>query len=270
MSSQRQERRAIIEASLALHRRGWVANHDGNLTRRLAAGRYLATPTATSKADVSDAQLIEVDDSGNVVAGRARAFSELAIHLAIYAARDDIGAVIHAHCPYATALACSGNNLIERPFIAEAVVSLGSSIPPLGYTAPGTDTATAIAKAAADVDAVLCQNHGVFSWGRDLEQALLRMELVEHLARIATLAQATGGVRPLPADALPPLLASRAKAGLGKAADRAKNLAQGPVVACAPAPHSPVATRSPGSGDTESSELARLIREELLQVLREP
>ena len=51
-------RKQLIAISHALHRMGWVANHDGNATARLAAGRFLATPTATSKADVEDRNLI--------------------------------------------------------------------------------------------------------------------------------------------------------------------------------------------------------------------
>jgi len=119
---------------------------------------------------------------------------------------------------------------------------------------------------------VLAANHGAFAWGADLEQAYLRLELVEHLARIATLAQATGGVAYLPDAALPPLLEARARAGLGAAADRAADRARGaaapqPVVACAPAPHSPVPTIAPGG--RQPAEVAALIREEIARALRE-
>lgn len=286
----------LVRASRALHARGWVANHDGNVTARLAGGRFLCTPTATSKASVEERLLLEVDDGGTRVAGTTRPFGELPMHLALYRGRPDVGAVVHAHPPHATALACSGSNLIERPFLPEAVVSLGPRIPLLPFAPPGKAAADALASVVGEVDAALCASHGVFAWGADVEQALLRMELVEHLARIATLAQATGGVRPLPASALPPLLASRARAGLGAAADRAAELADRPVVACAPAPHAtvttippgaaaepgdravvasapaphaPVATIPPGAAPAKSSDLARLIREELMKALRD-
>ena len=97
---------------------------------------------------------------------------------------------------------------------------------------------------------MLLGNHGVFAWGADPEQALLRLELVEHLARIAVAAAPLGGVEPLPDSAIAPLLAARAKANIGRAADRAVEtaaqlLGRGPagpaVVACAPAPHASVA-----------------------------
>jgi hypothetical protein len=129
---------------------------------------------------------------------------------------------------------------------------------------------SALAEVAHEVDAALLANHGVFAWGADLEQALLRLELVEHLARIATLAQATGGVRPLPDSALAPLLAARAKAGLGKAAERAAEPASAPVrvAACALAPHATdVEVVTPRRA--VPPQLATVIREELLRALRD-
>lgn len=268
----------IIRYARALHDRGWVANHDGNLSERAGARRFLATPTATSKADVDDRNLIVVDDTGARVSGTARPFSEMKLHLAVYARRADVNAVVHAHPPHATAIACSGSTVLERPFIAEAVVSLGARIPTVPY-APPADAPAALAPYADDYDAVLLGNHGAIAWGSCLEQAYLRLELVEHLARIALAAIPTGGVRPLPDDALPALLAARAKAGLGAAADKAgranhaaaadKARASAPraVVACAPAPHSPVPTRAPGTPDADR--VARLVREEILRALKD-
>ena len=259
-------RSEIIATALKLAARGWVANHDGNISTRLRAGRFLTTPTATAKADVCDANLIEVDETGKRVAGTARPFSELKMHLAVFADRSDVGAVVHAHPPYATALACTGSAIIEKPFIAEAIVSLGPLIPTLPFAAPGPDAVAMLRREVPRVDAVLLANHGVFTWGPTLELAFLRMELVEHLARIATLAQATGGVQPLPEAIIEKLLASRAKAKLGAAADRAMDFVKQTVVACAPAPHANVRTVSPQSV-TDQSQLASIIKEELAKLL---
>ncbi|MCP4447340.1 MAG: class II aldolase/adducin family protein [Myxococcales bacterium] len=268
----RQHRSEIIKTAHKLDARAWVANHDGNISIRLGDNRFLATPTATAKADVCEKNLIEVDRAGKRTAGTARPFSEIAMHLAVFAERPDVGAVVHAHPPYATAIACSGSGIIERPFLAEAIVSIGPLIPTLPFAAPGAASVKTITQSAKQVDCVLLANHGVFSWGATLELAYLRMELVEHLARIATLAQATGGVQPLPESIIDPLLGSRAKAGLGHAADRAMDFANRPVIACAPAPHSrtPILSRKPSqsSAATPSSEqLAAIIKEEIAKLL---
>lgn len=272
----KQLRVAVCETARFLHRAGWCANHDGNVTAR-DGNRYIATPTATSKRLVAEKDLIEVDGKGNVL-GRGRVFGEIGLHLVVYERRPDVGAVVHAHPPYATAISASRGNPIERPFIAEAVVSLGPVIPKVPYAQPGDAAKAALAPWCELVDAVILGNHGVIAWGKDCETALLRLELVEHLAKIAVAAVPLGGVEPLPDSALEPLLAARAKAGIGRAADRALETApqllgrplataggQKPVVACAPAPHANVPTVSPSG---KPHDLAQLVREEIVRALR--
>jgi L-fuculose-phosphate aldolase len=263
----KQLRVVVAETSRHLHAAGWVANHDGNVTAR-DGQRFVATPTATSKRLIQERDLIEVDAKGQVY-GAGKVFGEIGLHLVVYERRPDIGAVVHAHPPFATAIASSRANPIELPFIAEAVVSLGAKIPKLAYAQPGATAVAALAPWCELVDAVLLGNHGVIAWGKDCETALMRLELVEHLAKIATHAAAHGGVEPLPESAIQPLLAARAKAGLGRAADRAVETAaqllgrQAPVVACAPAPHSDVPTIPPGG-----AKLADVVREEIVRALR--
>jgi L-fuculose-phosphate aldolase len=269
-------RAQVAEIARHLHAAGWVANHDGNVTARDGA-RLLATPTATSKRLIEHRDVIEVDGKGQAV-GTGRVFGEIGLHLTVYERRPDVGAVVHAHPPHATAISASRGNPIERPFIAEALVSLGPRIPKLPYAQPGDPARAALAPWCELVDAVLLGNHGVLAWGRDLEAALLRLELVEHLAKIAIAAAPLGGVEPLPAAAIPPLLAARAKAGIGRAADRAVETAAqllgepapaaaAAVVACAPAPHASVATMSPGGA---RHDLAAVVREEIVKALGKP
>lgn len=270
-------RRAPLAAfARELHARGWVANHDGNLSVRDGAG-FAATPTATSKRVLTDRDTVGLDAAGKVV-GHGKVFGEIGLHLAVYQRRPDVGAVIHAHPPSATAIACAAGGVtdhpIARPFIAEAVVSLGPVVPRLPFAAPGDAAVRVVAPWCEAVDAVLLGGHGVLAWGADLEQAFLRLELVEHLATIALAAIPLGGVRPLPDDAVATLLAARAKAGLGRAADRAVTLAadliarpplsgERPVIACAPAPHSPVPTLAAGA------DLGAIIRDEIVRALRD-
>jgi L-fuculose-phosphate aldolase len=264
----KQLRVQVAKTAQHLHAAGWVANHDGNVTVR-DGKRFIATPTATSKRLIGEADLIEVDGKGAVI-GSGKVFGEIGLHLVVYERRPDIGAVVHAHPPNATAIASSRGNPIELPFIAEALVSLGPKIPKLAYAQPGEPAKAALAPWCELVDAVLLGNHGVIAWGKDCETALLRLELVEHLAKIAVAAAALGGVEPLPTSAIQPLLAARAKAGIGRAADRAVETAAqllgtsvAPVVACAPAPHSPVPTIPPGG-----AKLSDVVREEIVRALR--
>lgn len=188
----------LAETSRALHSRGWVANHDGNLSARLGDGRLLCTPTAVSKGDVRPEWMLVLDAEGTVVEGSRRAFSELHLHKAAFAARPDIGVVLHAHPPTATGFAVAGVDL-GPAFMAEPVVSLGASVPTVPFFPPKDGRLDrALARALQDADAVLLANHGVLTVGGSCEQALLRMELVEHIARIKLVATQLGGARPLP------------------------------------------------------------------------
>jgi L-fuculose-phosphate aldolase len=277
----KQLRAQVADVSRILWERGWVANHDGNVTARGDGNRFIATPTATSKRLVTERTLIEVDAKGQVH-GAGKVFGEIGLHLVVYERRRDVNCVVHAHPPNATAIASSSQHPIERPFIAEALVSLGPRIPKLPYAQPGDAAKQALAPWCELVDAVLLGNHGVIAWGADPEQALLRLELVEHLAKIAVAAAPLGGVQPLPESALAPLLAARAKAGIGHAANRAVETAAQllgssagssgaprAVVACAPAPDATVPTMSPGGqAHATPHALADIVREEIVRALR--
>lgn len=265
--TERALREAAAQISQRLHARGWVANHDGNVTARLG-DRYLATPTATSKAAVTAGGLLILNDKGERISGDGKPFSEIGLHLTVYKNRPEVNAVVHAHPPGATGLACAGSPLLERPFMPEAVVSLGPTIPTVPFAAPGAPACAALAPFTLGHDAVLLGNHGVLAWGVDLEQAYLRLELVEHLAQIALAAERVGGVKTLPESAVAPLLEARRKAGLGLAASPSGAGSTPPraVVACAPSPTADVAVISPGRAP--EGDLASIIREEIVRSLR--
>ncbi len=200
----------IVRYSNALWTRGWVANHDGNISARVGANRVVCTPTATSKADVVDSLLVVTDLGGKQIAGRKKAPGEFGIHLAGYRARGDVSAVVHAHPPFATALGVSGRELVC--FLPEAVVSLGAKVPLVPLAAPGGPAVSAMEPFFAPYDAVIVAGNGVWAWGESVEQAFLRVELVEHLARIAHEASAWGGPQGLPQEMVTQLLDARKKA----------------------------------------------------------
>lgn len=208
-------RAQLVAVSRRLHQMGWVANHDGNVSVRLTGGRFLITPTAVSKLDVDDTMLLIVDDAGKVLEGRRKPFSEFELHLAAYRARPEVECVLHAHPPHATAFGLTGVELapIAMP---EIVVSLGDTIPTVPRLMPRTaELVKAVEASAARVDAMLLAGNGALTLGDSLEQALLRMELVEHYARILTVARGLGPVAPLAPGEVSKLLEARAKAGLG-------------------------------------------------------
>ncbi|MGB0646821.1 MAG: class II aldolase/adducin family protein [Bradymonadia bacterium] len=206
-------RRELIQYLKRIDARGWVANHDGNVSCRVSAGRFLATPTGMAKIDITEQDLIVVDIEGTVIRGQKRIFSEWILHRTVYESRPEVNAVVHAHSPFATALGSAGGTL-PHPFLPEAVVSLGPQIPSVPLTMPGQPAADALRSALDIGQSCLIEGNGSLAWGRELEQAYLRMELVEHLARIAQLAQPSGGVKRLPEDMITLLVKKHVSAGL--------------------------------------------------------
>ena len=201
----------VAEVARALFQQGWVANHDGNVSVRLGGDRFLITPTATSKAEVTEAMLVVVDGAGARVEGSRKPPGETELHLAVYRARPDVTAVLHAHPPYATAFGVARMPL-DPICLPEAVVSLGL-VPTAPFALPKTPLATgAVSRCAAEADAMLLPGNGALTLGPDLALAFLRMELVEHLARILHHARALGGAQPLPPEELRLLLEQNQKA----------------------------------------------------------
>lgn len=205
----------VIATSHRLHQMGWVANHDGNVSVRLRGDRLLITATAMSKRDIDEASLLIVDMQGRVLEGRKRPFSELELHIACYRARPEIQCVLHSHAPFATAFGITGREL-EPIALPEIVVSLGDRIPTVPRRMPKDPEGPAlVSQYAALYDAMLLAGNGVITLGDDLTQALLRMELVEHYAKILHAARALGPIEPIPQADVQKLLEARRKAGLG-------------------------------------------------------
>lgn len=208
-------RAQVIQTSKRLHEMGWVANHDGNVSVRLRGDRLLITATAMSKRDIDEASLLVVDLQGRVLEGRKKPFSELELHIACYRARPEVNCVLHSHAPFATAFGLVGRELAPIA-IPEIVVSLGDRIPTLMRRMPkDPEGPEFVAQYAALYDAMLLSGNGVLTLGDDLTQALLRMELVEHYAKILHAVGPLGTIEPIaPAD-VQKLLEARKKAGLG-------------------------------------------------------
>lgn len=118
------------------------------------------------------------------------------MHLLCYRRRKDVGGVVHAHPPVATAFAAAGVPL-DAPVMPEIVLTVGP-VPLVPYAAPGSEElARALEPWVGGHDAFLLASHGVLTLGRDLREALHRMERVEHLARVTLAARLLGGPRAL-------------------------------------------------------------------------
>jgi len=214
--SERAARDHIVAVMRRVWERGMLAAGDGNASVRLSPRRIAITPSGVLKAQLRPEQIICIDERGRLVEGRGRPTSEIAMHLAVYRARPDVSAVLHAHPPTAIALSLAGISLAEC-ILPEVVVALGG-IPTAPYATPGTlDVPASVEQVIGGHSAVLLERHGVLTCGDDLDQAYGRLEVVEHSARITHLARQLGPVSTLSEQEIGRIRAAAESAGLIRA-----------------------------------------------------
>jgi len=196
MHGDRQHRLSIVEFGRLLHGNGFVAATDGNLSVRLDENHVVVTPTGLCKGRMRPSDLVVVDMEGRRLEGKRTVSSEIAMHLLIYRLRPDVHGIVHAHPPTATGFAASGLGL-SSPLVCEVVVGLGT-IPLARYGTPGTpELSDALEPLIPNHDAILMANHGVVTFGSSLEAAYMKMETVEHFAKIALVTHMLGRAQPL-------------------------------------------------------------------------
>jgi L-fuculose-phosphate aldolase len=184
----------VIRAGRRLGARGLISAGEGNLSVRLDADRLLVTPAGLRKDELTPDDLVVVrlghDERDAVSRSGLGPSSDLAIHLAVHAARPDIGAMAHAHLPAAMALTLAGE--VPDPAALPETALLLPRLPFLSLGIPGSaELAGRIAAALSDpgeptqelASAVLLERHGAVAVGRDPQHAVDRLELVEVLFR---------------------------------------------------------------------------------------
>jgi L-fuculose-phosphate aldolase len=197
MKSSTELKREIVQVCRLLHKKNYLAATDGNVSVRLG-DRVLVTPSGVHKGLMEADQVITVDLMGQVLMGEGQPTSEIRMHLLAYELRPEVGAVVHAHLPYATACTLAGIDLLE-PVLPEVVITLGG-IPTSAYATPGSDEVPeAVRPFIREYDAILLSRHGAMTMGREVMDAYNKMEKLEHAARVVLAARLQGPLPPLPA-----------------------------------------------------------------------
>ena len=191
--SLRDARLAIVAAGQALYAEGLVLGTAGNLSvRGTAPGTMLVTPTNLAYDEMTPDDLVVITYDGDPVDGERLPSSESLLHGAIYRARPDVHAVVHAHPLYASV--CAVRHETIPALLDEQVVYVGGPIEVSSYASPGTDELAANAVVGLGTRAaVLLANHGCVTVGRTPDEALAITRLVERIAHIWVLASARPG-----------------------------------------------------------------------------
>lgn len=185
----------IVTTARELYELGQNAPPDGNISVRLDEQSLICSPTACHKGRMKPSDLVKVDiASGEANGGRAS--TEIKMHLLFYREREDVGAIVHAHCPHAVALTLIGVDM-RNAMLAESLYYLGD-VPTVPYQTPSTmNLVDAIREHALDSKVFLLERHGVVALGKDIEEARTRLEVLEHSAKIMLLALGAGKPSPL-------------------------------------------------------------------------
>jgi len=170
-------RQSLVDHARRLVAGGYVVGADGNLSLR-DGDQVLITPTRVSYERLKPEDIVLLDSDSRS--------SEWAVHKAVYSARPDVAAVIHAHPVHACVLAVRGERLEE--LLDEVGPVLGGAVEVAEYAPSGSpqlgDNAVA---ALGGRYGVILANHGTVTIGADLEEAFYRLEVLERAAQVQVL-----------------------------------------------------------------------------------
>ena len=190
-------RQQVAEVARKMAAAGLVSGTSGNVSARLPGGLMAVTPMGGRCEQAEAEEMVVVDRDLTTVEGDLAPSSESLLHASIYAARPDVGGVVHTHAVYSSAAAVAGLEI--PPIVDEMVVALGGAVRVSEYAPPASeDVAEKVCSALGKRDAALVRNHGAVAVGASPRSALDTAILVERAAKIFVLSSILGGAATLP------------------------------------------------------------------------
>ena len=198
--------RAVRADVAALHRQlvryGLVVWTGGNISGRVpGTDLFVIKPSGVDYDDLTPESMIVCDLGGVVLEGDFAPSSDTAAHAYVYRHMPEVGGVVHTHSPYATAWAARGEAV--PCVITGQADEFGGEIPVGPFAIIGDESigegivATLTGHRSR---AVLMQNHGVFTIGRNARDAVKAAVMAEDVARTVHLARQLGEPIPIPPD----------------------------------------------------------------------
>jgi L-fuculose-phosphate aldolase len=188
---------ALVGACRELTRRGLTYGTSGNISVRRDADSCFISPTGSVYEELEEADVPLLRFDGRWF-GRRRPSSEWRFHRDLLKARADVGAIVHTHSRYATALACTGRGIPAFHYMVAVTGDIEIRCAPY-HTFGSQELSDAVLATIRGSNACLLGNHGVIAMGADLAAALDLAGEVESLAAQYTAALTVGDVRMLDA-----------------------------------------------------------------------
>ena len=176
------EREEVASFMCRLYNRFLTTASGGNISLRAPDGNVLITASGRDKAELTKEDVGIVTPQGENLTKELKLSIETSLHLAVYAARRDVRAIVHAHPAAATFFSASEERL-DTTLTAEAYAVAGKVVK-IPYALMGSpELAKFVAEKMRSFDCGLMENHGVITLGKDLLSAFDRMELLEIAAK---------------------------------------------------------------------------------------
>jgi methylthioribulose-1-phosphate dehydratase len=174
---------------------GWVPATSGNFSVRHGA-RILITASGLDKGTLTPEGLLEVDGDGRMLAGAGKPSAETGLHLVLYRARQEAGAILHVHTIWNTLLSghfeSAGVATIEGYELLKGLSGVSThthreQVPILknsqNYSELCAELEAELAK-YPDAHGVLLSRHGLYTWGESVADARRHLEALEFLFEV--------------------------------------------------------------------------------------
>lgn len=182
------ERQSIIDACLRMCDDRLTLGTSGNISIRVG-DHVVISPSAVPYTELTPEQIPIVDLNGNLLEGSCKPSSETPLHTLIYR-ETDAQAIVHTHPVYGVVL---GSLRTETPLIHYMVAPMGGAVRVAPYARFGTqELADNVLTAATGRSAVLMENHGAITWGKDLDAAYTKSKYLEWCCEVWCKAAAIG------------------------------------------------------------------------------
>lgn len=191
-------KKQVYEANMELPRYGLVTFTWGNVSGiDREKGLFVIKPSGIPYEELSPQDMVVIDLNGEQVEGAYRPSSDTPTHLELYRAFTEIGGIVHTHSSWATcwaqagrAIPCYGTTHADYIYgevpcvrnltgeeIEEAYEKNTGLLIVEEFKSRGLDTEA--------VPAVLCKNHGPFTWGKNAKDAVHNAVVLEEVAKMA-------------------------------------------------------------------------------------
>ena len=188
---------ALCATARWCYSRGWVPATSGNFSvRDRAAGRMLISPSGIDKGLMTTADLLATDMEGRAADSAKKPSAETALHVVIYRARPDAGAILHVHSIWNTLLSGRFADLGYVPLKGYELLKGLSEVstheheervPILRNSQDYEELSVEMVETLrtnVDMHGVLLSRHGLYTWGKSVAEARRHLEALEFLFEV--------------------------------------------------------------------------------------